>query len=86
MISMCKVNPSVLSDASIDFLQHYRLVDATKIDIYAKPFIVEDDNMEGIIPARVSSKVLLIDFFAHTVEVSICFQNYLACVNNSNLF
>ena len=28
-------------------------MDVSKIDIYAKPFVVEDENMEGIIPARV---------------------------------
>ena len=40
-------------DASIDFLQHYRLVDPQKIEIYAKPFIVEDDDFKGVINARV---------------------------------
>lgn len=34
-------------------------MDPTKIEIYAKPFVVEDDNMEGAIPARVSYNVII---------------------------
>ena len=58
------------ADASIDFLQHYRLVEATKIDIYAKPFVVEDDDMAGIIPARVNN-YLHIEFMLGLMKVGI---------------
>lgn len=40
-------------DASVDFLQAYRLVDSRKIDAYARAFIVEDDNKTGVIKYQV---------------------------------
>ena len=40
-------------DASIDFLQAYRLVDQRRIDAYAKAFIVEDDNKTGVLKYQV---------------------------------
>jgi len=36
-------------DASIDYLQAYRLVDQRKIDAYAKAFVVEDEDKTGIL-------------------------------------
>ncbi|XP_033745323.1 LOW QUALITY PROTEIN: uncharacterized protein LOC117330881 [Pecten maximus] len=36
-------------DSSIDFLAHYRLVDPTKIDGYAKAFVIEDDDFDTVI-------------------------------------
>lgn len=40
-------------DASIDYLQAYRLVDTRKIDAYARAFVVEDDNKTGILKYEV---------------------------------
>ncbi|XP_067932252.1 myosin-2 heavy chain-like [Watersipora subatra] len=36
-------------DASIDYIQAYRLVDQRKIDAYAKAFVVEDENKTGVL-------------------------------------
>ncbi|XP_069142672.1 eukaryotic translation initiation factor 5B-like [Argopecten irradians] len=36
-------------DSSIDFLAHYRLVDPTKIDGYAKAFVIEDEDFDTVI-------------------------------------
>lgn len=36
-------------DASIDYLQHYRLVDHRKLDSYARAFVVEDDDRDFVI-------------------------------------
>lgn len=40
-------------DASIDYLQAYRLVDMKKIDVYARAFVVEDDNKTGVLKYEV---------------------------------
>ena len=40
-------------DASIDYIQAYRLVDQRKIDAYAKAFVVEDENKSGILKYEV---------------------------------
>lgn len=40
-------------DASIDYLQAYRLVDLRKVDVYARAFVVEDDNKTGILKYEV---------------------------------
>ncbi|KAI0222505.1 hypothetical protein LSAT2_026249 [Lamellibrachia satsuma] len=39
-------------DASIDFLCHYRLVDPNKLDMYARAFVVEDDDKDGVVYPR----------------------------------
>lgn len=47
--------PEPERDASIDYLQAYRLVDQRKIDAYAKAFVVEDDSKTGILKYEVCS-------------------------------
>lgn len=43
----------IVADAAIDFLAAYRLVDPSKLELYAKAFIVEDyDDMDGQINYR----------------------------------
>ncbi|ELT92842.1 hypothetical protein CAPTEDRAFT_224063 [Capitella teleta] len=39
-------------DKEIDFLQHYQLVDTSKLDMYARAFVVEDDDLDCVIYAR----------------------------------
>ena len=51
-------------DASIDYLQAYRLVDQKKIDVYARAFVVEDENKSGILKYEVISQ----SFFLHKYQ------------------
>ncbi|KAH3820045.1 hypothetical protein DPMN_121789 [Dreissena polymorpha] len=39
----------MLFPADIDFLSHYRLVDPSKIDTYARAFVVEDGDLDTVI-------------------------------------
>ncbi len=41
------------SDASIDFLNHYRLVEGGKVEMYARAFVVEDEDQRFSVNARV---------------------------------
>ena len=41
------------ADASIDFLTHYQLVNPNKIEPYARAFVVEDDDKDGVVYPRV---------------------------------
>lgn len=45
-------------DATIDYLQAYRLVDHKKIDTYARAFVVEDDNKTGVLKYEVRAYFL----------------------------
>ena len=51
------------TDASIDFLCHYRLVDPNKLDMYARAFVVEDDDKDGVVYPRV--RTVRLQFEAH---------------------
>ena len=42
-------------DASVDFLNHYRLVESGKIDMYARAFVVNDEDLDFNVNARVSN-------------------------------
>lgn len=42
----------------IDFLTHYKLVDPGLIETYARAFVVEDDNFDTVISAKVTSLVM----------------------------
>ena len=50
-----------LSDADIDFLSHYRLVEQSRIDSYARAFVVEDSDLDTVInnSVRLYSLVML---------------------------
>lgn len=52
---MLTVYDLCVKEATVDFLQHYRLVDPTKIDSYARAFAVEDEDRKGAIYPRVST-------------------------------
>ena len=41
------------SDASVDFIKHYQLVDQNKLDMYARAYVVEDDDFDYRIDAKV---------------------------------
>lgn len=40
-------------DSSIDFLNHYRLVDPMNLDGYAKAFVVEDTDYDTVLNSSV---------------------------------
>ena len=64
-----------LTEAEVDFLNHYRLVDPKQIDIYAKPFVVEDDDKDGVIYARVCTRALLLLIILmkkYRIRFSVC--------------
>ena len=42
-------------DTAIDFLHHYQLVDTTKIEGYARAYVVEDEDLDY----KISSKVMI---------------------------
>lgn len=42
------------SDADIDFLTHYKLVDPGLIESYARAFVVEDNDFDTVISAKVN--------------------------------
>ena len=48
-----------VSDADIDFLSHYRLVDPSRIDTYARAFTVEDSDLDTVINSGVSDSIFL---------------------------
>ena len=48
----------MISASDIDFLNAYRLVDQKQIENYARPFVVEDDDKDGLIYPRVSYSYL----------------------------
>ena len=39
---------------SIDFMQHYRLVNPAMIEAYAKAFVVEDGDLDTVINMKVT--------------------------------
>lgn len=41
------------ADSSIDFLNHYRLVDPMNLDVYAKAFVVEDTDYDTVLNSSV---------------------------------
>ena len=43
-----------ISDADIDFLSHYRLVEQSRIDSYARAFVVEDSDLDTVLNSNVS--------------------------------
>ena len=43
----------LISDADIDFLTHYKLVDPGKLESYARAFVVEDDDYDTVISSKV---------------------------------
>ena len=45
-----------ISDGDIDFLTHYKLVDPGKVESYARAFVVEDENFDTVITAKVIRK------------------------------
>ena len=45
---------SIFSDADIDFLSHYRLVEQSRIDSYARAFVVEDSDLDTVLNSNVS--------------------------------
>lgn len=64
VIEMSKLSDTYINaderDAAIDFLSAYRLVDSSKLELYAKAFIVEDaDDMDGQINYRQARIALL---------------------------
>lgn len=44
-------------DASIDYVNHYRLVDHKNVDIYARAFIVEDEDQNFVLNAEVNTNI-----------------------------
>ena len=42
-----------LSDATIDFMNHYKLVDSGRVDMYARAFVVNDEDLDFSVNARV---------------------------------
>lgn len=42
-----------LLDGDIDFITHYKLVDPGKIESYARAFVVEDEDFDTVITAKV---------------------------------
>lgn len=50
----------MISDADIDFLSHYRLVEPSMIDSYAKAFVVEDTDLDTVIDSSVGDIFLYI--------------------------
>ena len=44
-------------------MKHYKLVDETKLDSYARAFVVEDDDFDGVIYPRVSQQLSIFKLF-----------------------
>jgi hypothetical protein len=44
-----------IADGDIDYLAHYRLVDPGKIEMYAKAFVVEDEDFDAALSYKVRS-------------------------------
>lgn len=49
-------------DSSIDFLNHYRLVDPMNLDGYAKAFVVEDTDYDTVLNSSVHNFLFLVNF------------------------
>ena len=62
-------NITLVSDADIDFLSHYRLVDPSRIDTYARAFVVEDSDLDTVINSNVSS---LQFYYYSSVYIQLC--------------
>ncbi len=45
-------------DASIDYLNHYRLVDNQKAEVYARAFVVEDEDMDCMVTPQDARQAL----------------------------
>ena len=43
------------SGSTIDFLNHYKLVDSGRVDMYARAFVVNDEDLDFSVNARVST-------------------------------
>ena len=51
-----------ITDATIDFMNHYKLVDSGRVDMYARAFVVNDEDLDFSVNARVSV-LLMVNIF-----------------------
>ena len=49
-----------MTDETIDFVKHYQLVDQQKLDMYARAYVVEDEDLDYRIDAKVYHCLLLL--------------------------
>ena len=52
----------MFSAATIDFMNHYKLVDSGRVDMYARAFVVNDEDLDFNVNARVS----IVNYTGHT--------------------